>query len=117
MTDGPWSTADVRGFAVSLPEATEGSHFDRADFRVHNKIFAALPPDGRTVNLKIDPIALDMLLRDGSKVYRDVWNGRWVGVEMSAVSPAEVERLVVEAYCLVAPKALASVVKPKGGNP
>jgi hypothetical protein len=31
-----------RRLALSLPEATEGSHFGNADFRVGNKIFATL---------------------------------------------------------------------------
>ncbi len=34
--------AGFRKLALKLPEATEGSHFGNADFRVANKIFAAL---------------------------------------------------------------------------
>ena len=34
--------ADFRRIALSLPEATEGSHFGNPDFRVGNKIFATL---------------------------------------------------------------------------
>jgi len=36
------TAADFRRLALSLPDATEGSHFNHADFRVHNKIFATL---------------------------------------------------------------------------
>lgn len=34
--------ADFRRIALSLPDATEGSHFGHADFRVGGKIFATL---------------------------------------------------------------------------
>jgi hypothetical protein len=36
------TAADFRRLALSLPDATEGSHFNHADFRVANKIFATL---------------------------------------------------------------------------
>ena len=34
--------ATFRKIALSLPEATEGSHFSNADFRIAGKIFATL---------------------------------------------------------------------------
>ena len=39
---------EFRQLALSLPEATEGSHMGHADFRVRRKIFATLghPADG-----------------------------------------------------------------------
>jgi hypothetical protein len=36
------NTADFRRIALSLPEATQGSHFGQIDFRVDGKIFATL---------------------------------------------------------------------------
>jgi hypothetical protein len=36
------TAADFRRLALSLPDATEGSHFQQPDFRVGNKIFATL---------------------------------------------------------------------------
>ena len=36
------TAADFRRLALSLPDATEGSHFNHADFRIGNKIFATL---------------------------------------------------------------------------
>lgn len=98
----------VRAFALALPEAHQASHMGRPDLRVRNKIFATLPQDGRTVNMKTTPQALDMLLRDDTKAFKDVWGGRWVGVELTRVDAAEVRELLVEAYCLAAPRALAS---------
>ncbi len=36
---------DFRRVALSLPEALEGAHMGRTDFRVGNRIFAGLHPD------------------------------------------------------------------------
>jgi hypothetical protein len=104
----------VRAFALSLPEAHEQSHFGRPDVRVRNKIFATFPDDGRTVNLKTTPVGLDMLSRSDPSTYRDVWGGRWVGVDLSRADPAELLELLVEAYSLAAPKKLVAEVKRLG---
>lgn len=98
----------VRTLALSLPEAHQSSHMGRPDLRVRNRIFATLPEDGRTVNMKTTPQALDMLLRDDTEAFKDVWGGRWVGVELARVDAAEVRELLLEAYCLAAPRGLAS---------
>lgn len=111
MPERPWTREQLRGFCLSLPEANERSHQGRPDLRVRDRIFATLPPDGRTVNLKTTPLALDMLLRSGSGTYRDAWGGRWVGVEVDRVPRGELRELVLEAYCLAAPRSLASAVR------
>lgn len=106
-----WTQDEVRAFALSLPETSEESHMGRPDLRVRKKIFATLPTDGRSVNLKTSPIGLDMLLRSDPRTYRDVWGGRWVGVELAGVDPGELRELLVEAYCLAATKALARAAR------
>ena len=83
----------------------------RRDLRVANKIFATLPEDGRTVNLKTTPVGLDMLVRSDPGAYRDAWGGRWVGVALQLVSADEIEELLVEAYCLTAPRKLAEAAR------
>ena len=109
---------EVRALALSLPEAQQSSHMGRPDLRVRNKIFATLPEDGRTVNMKTTPQGLDMLLRDGSDAFKDVWGGRWVGVELARVDAAEVRELLLEAYCLADPRALAQRARESGmGTP
>lgn len=106
----PWTQDDVRSFALGLPEVHESSHQGRPDLRVGGRIFATLPEDGRTVNVKTTPLRLDMLLRSGD-MYRDVWGGRWVGVELAKVPEAELRELLVAGYCLAASKSLASIVR------
>lgn len=106
-----WTQDEVRAFALSLPEAHAHSHMGRPDLRVRKRIFATLPEDGQTVNLKTTPLGLDMLVRDDPLTYRDVWGGRWVGVTLSRVPGEELRELLIEAYCLAAPRALAARVR------
>jgi hypothetical protein len=46
--------ARVRKLAISLPDAAEVAHFDRAAFRTPRKIFATLAGDGADLNLMFD---------------------------------------------------------------
>ena len=103
--------AEFRALALSLPESHESSHRGRPDLRVRDRIFATLPPDGHTVNLKTTPQALDMLLREDPVAFRDVWGGRWVGVMLSRVPAPALRELMLEAYILAAPRHLAASVR------
>lgn len=106
-----WTQDEVRAFALSLPETHAHAHMGRPDLRVRNRIFATLPEDGRSVNIKTTPLGLDMLLRSSPDIYRDVWGGRWVGVDLSRVDTGELRELLIEAYCLAAPKSLVKLVR------
>jgi hypothetical protein len=83
----------------------------RPDLRVRNRIFATLPPEPHTVNIKTTPVDLDMLVRSDPATYRDVWGGRWVGVDLRQVDPAELRELLIAGYSLAAPKSLAARVR------
>src|SRR3954466_6457253 len=72
----------VRRLALALPEAVESSHFSRPDFRVHNKIFATLPPDGQTVVLRLAPANVDTLISADPVAFWDEWPGRRLGVPL-----------------------------------
>lgn len=103
MPKGPIDQARAREIALSLPETHESSHRGRPDLRVANKIFATLPPDGRTINIKVTPTNLDALVTADAETYRDVWGGTWVGVELARVDAATVRGLLEDAWRLVAP--------------
>lgn len=47
----PLTQADARALALALPETHEASHMGTPDLRVRDKIFATLPPAGRTVSI------------------------------------------------------------------
>ena len=100
--------ATVRRLALAFPEATAGAHFHRPDFRVRNKIFAALPDGGRIVGLKSTPSNVDALVSADAVTFTDLWRGRWVGVRLDRVSLPVLRELIGDAWCLAAPKRLAA---------
>ena len=102
----PITAATVRASALALPQAIESSHFAQPDFRVKNKIFATLPADPAVVCLKTTPANLDALIAADPLAFRNEWRGRWLRVRLDRVSLAMLEDLLLEAWTLVAPKAL-----------
>ena len=65
---------DFRRIALSLPGAEEKSHFGKADFRVRNKIFAALPSPGHGV-LKLMPDEQSVLTQSEPDIFAPVPGG------------------------------------------
>jgi len=77
------------------------------DFRVCNKIFASLPKPGQ-VAMKIAPENLDALVRSDPETFKDVWGGRWLGVNLDRVTRPVLRDLLEDAWRLTAPKSLRS---------
>jgi hypothetical protein len=100
--------ATVRRLALALPEATESAHFDTPDFRVRNKIFAALPKKGGTIALKSTPSNVDALVSADAATFRDLGRGRWLGVSLDRIDLPVLQELIGDAWCLAAPKRLAA---------
>ena len=96
----------VRRLALALPEAVESAHFATVDFRVRNKIFAALPKEG-TVVLRTTPANLDALISADAEMFRNAWRGRWVSVALDGVTVRMLRDLLADSWRLVAPKRLA----------
>src|SRR5438876_11940289 len=92
--------AAVRRLALALPEAVERSHFDVPDFRVRNKIFAALPDGDRAVVVKTDPANADALVSWDGIAFWNEWRGRWLGVRLGRVLVAVLGGLVTCAVWL-----------------
>lgn len=103
--------AQVRSYALSLPEVTEEPHFHYASFRVKCKIFVTVPPgetyihvfvtdDEREIALTLYPEFVEKLL----------WGGTVVGVRVAlAKAKADVvNQLVKQAWVRKAPKRLAA---------
>jgi hypothetical protein len=102
------TAAQMRKLALSLPDVEEKSHFEQADFRVRNKIFAGLSRDGRQGNLKLVPELQAMVLSSNPSAYAPAtgaW-GRsgWTMVVLEHVQSGELAELLREAHALVAPK-------------
>jgi len=65
---------DLRRLALALPGAEEKSHFDKADFRVRNKIFASLKDDATGV-IKLLPEQQAMMAEAEPRVFQPLVGG------------------------------------------
>jgi hypothetical protein len=106
--------ADFRRIALSLPEATEGSHFGNADFRVGGKIFAtlSLAKQGYGV-LLLTPEQQGGMVEDEPEIFSPIPNG-WgkngaTRVSLAKVSPDILKAALEIAWRKRAPKRLVSI--------
>jgi hypothetical protein len=121
--------AQWRKFACALPEAEEKSHFGQPDFRVRNKIFAGMSPDGKQGTLKCTPELQAMLLDAKPNVFTPAagaWGDKgWTRVVLAQLELGAVPELLFEAWKLVAPKTLLAArssmqlaaAKPQAAKP
>jgi hypothetical protein len=104
------TAAQMRKLALSMPEAEEKSHFGQPDFRVRNKIFAGLSPDGMRGTLKLSLEVQSVVVEAKPEVFfpaAGAWGrGGWTHVDLARVKLGELEELVDTAWRLVAPKRL-----------
>ena len=103
--------ADVRRFALSLPEATEEPHFDYSSFRVKGKIFATVPPEEKHLHVFVDGALLDVLPAARPKAYEKLFWGKrvtYLRVTLAAAKAKDVEELLRSAWRRRAPKKLAA---------
>lgn len=104
------TAAAFRKLALKMPDSTEGSHHDVADFRVANKIFATLAyeKDGCGV-LMLTPEQQEGMIADAPEIFSPVPNawGRQGAtlVKLAAVKPDILESALHTAWRRRAPKA------------
>lgn len=103
--------ADFRRIALSLPEATQGSHFGNTDFRVGGKIFAtlSLAKEGYGV-LLLTPEQQEGMVEDEPEIFSPVPN-KWgcmgaTRVRLSNVTPDILESALRTAWRKRAPQRL-----------
>ncbi len=103
--------AEVRRFAMALPETTEEPHFEYSSFRIRGKIFVTVPPDGEHIHVFVgDDEREQALAAHPSFLEKLVWGGsvRGLRVRLSKASPKVVNHLVRSAWMRKAPKRLAA---------
>jgi hypothetical protein len=98
----PGSSAVVlRDLAVALPGTTEAPHFDRQAFKVRT-IFATVPPDGRTANLRLTPddqAHWCSLLPDVLAPVPNRWGQQgWTTVTLADISPDDLAAVLRRAW-------------------
>lgn len=115
----------VRKMCLTLPEATEKETWGSPTFRVSDKIFASFGysdvdvfVDGDAgselvVVMKAAAGEQESLLGSGPPFFRPkyVGNRGWVGVAITGETDwAEIEELIIDSYCEIAPKRLSSQI-------
>jgi hypothetical protein len=101
--------AQVRRFALSLPEATEAPHFQYSSFRVRGKIFATALPDGKHLHIFVADDEREIAVALDPEFLENLhWGGKVVGlrVALAKAKPKVVAKLLAQAWSRKAPKNL-----------
>jgi hypothetical protein len=112
--------AQVRRFALSLPEASEEPHHDLSSFRVRGKIFATVPPDGRHLHIFVDEQQREPVVARLPAAFEKLWWGsKVVGVRvvLAKATSTMVNELLYSAWCRKAPKRLVASFTPSHKSP
>jgi hypothetical protein len=105
--------AQVREFALSLPEATEEPHFQFASFRVRGKIFATVPPGDEFLHIFVPEEERELALAmEPGFVEKLYWGKRVAGVRivLAKAKSSVVKRLLTQAWTCKAPKSLHGAI-------
>lgn len=93
--------------AMSLPGAERREHWGKPSFRVRDKIFAVIRPDGVSLILKTtkdDRLAYTSMEPDIFGMPDGFANLAYMTVRLDRVDPSECRELIVRAWRLVSPK-------------
>lgn len=103
--------AEVRKLALAFEGAEEQAHFEKASFRIAKKIFASLDTAHQRVTLKLSLVDQSVFSAyDKAAVYPvpNNWGKQgWTFVELKKVRKDLFRDALTQAYCTVAPPALA----------
>lgn len=102
---------EVRRLALSLPEAVERETWGHPTFRVREKIFATLAPNGTTAGVKASTEEQSLLIASDPETFAPSdYVGRfgWVTVRLDKVDPDLLSQLIVDAWRRTAPKRVAA---------
>lgn len=105
------TVATFRRIALSLPEATEGSHMGHPDFRVRNKVFASLGvPDAGWGMVRLTPEQQEVVMEaepDAFTPAPGAWGRRgYTRVRLAAVDGTTLRSVLSMAWRNAAPKRL-----------
>lgn len=110
----------VRRVCLALPEAFEQEAWGSPTFRVRKRIFAMFAAAGNHHGRGRDGLWLaaplgvqEIVVRsEPEKFFVPPYVGvkGWIGANVDAVDDAELRELVVQSYCIVAPRKLQALV-------
>ncbi len=109
------SAASLKKIALSFPETTEEPHFEKTSFRVKKKIFATYNSATKQACLKLSLTDQDIFSLAAKEIIYPVknkWGTQgWTIIETQKVDEDLFKDAILNAYCNVAPPALAGNVK------
>ena len=100
--------AQVREFALALPEAVEQDHHGRPSFRVRGKIFATIP-DGSHLRIMVDEGEIHACVAQAPDAFAEFWWGSKLAclvVELERADTDQVRELLTDAWLRKAPHTL-----------
>ncbi|MEU8299620.1 MmcQ/YjbR family DNA-binding protein [Micromonospora sp. NPDC048909] len=104
--------ADIRGYAMALPDVVEKPHFRLPGFRVADKLLVHLEKGDAHAIVCVGQTEAKVAAADRPDVYEEVWrNGRiFVGlrVDLAKVTEKRVQELIEQAWRNRAPKRLVA---------
>jgi hypothetical protein len=103
--------AQLRRFALALPETGEAPHFDYTSFRVRGRIFATAPPSARYAHIFVGEVEREAALALYPEFVDTLYWGKKVAgirVSLAKAKPAAVATLLRQAWQRKAPKKLAA---------
>lgn len=101
--------AEVRRFALALPEVTEAPHHEYSSFRVRGKIFVTVPPERTHIHVFVGETAREQALAlHPAFVEKLFWGGKVCGIRiaLAAAPAAAVKQLLRSAWAHKAPGSL-----------
>ncbi|QHV98187.1 MmcQ/YjbR family DNA-binding protein [Spirosoma endbachense] len=105
----------IRKVALSFPETTEQPHFEKPSFKIGKKIFATYNGPHNRVCVKLSEIDQNVFSSfDSSTIYPvpNKWGKQgWTLINLNKVLEETLVDALAMAYCEVAPKKLALLVK------
>jgi hypothetical protein len=104
------TVAEVRKFALALPEVIEQQHWGNPSFRIRGRIFATVP-DAEHLNVMIDPFDVEAVVREDPDACEELRWGkeiRGVRVSLNKAGSTMVETLLETAWRRKAPKRLST---------
>ena len=107
---------DLKQLSLLFPEVVEKPHFEKTSFRVKKKIFLTYDKKIHRATVKLSEIDQDVFSSaDKNIIYPldNKWGKQgWTFIELDKVNKDLFMDAITTAYCEVAPKKLAELVRP-----
>lgn len=114
------NAATFRRMALALPDTTDAPHMDRTAFRTPQRIFATMPADGHSANVKLPPATQLRVTREHQDAFAAVAGGwgrqGWTTVTLANVTKDLLLPVLREAHALAMVKSGKRSPKPKAAR-